>query len=162
MIRQTRWLMLSVAAMLTVPLMLAGSARAAPNEAAQEIQRLKALELVRLQALIDADATVLAPLLADDFVLIPPPGTPLTKDQYVGAIASGAIDYRDFHPVSPIEVRFYGQAAVMSYRSYIDVVVAGLGAFQQEAWHTYVWERRDGRWQLVREQATGVGGFPPP
>ncbi len=31
-------------------------------------------------------------LHADDFVLVPPPGFPLTKPEYLGAVGSGAID----------------------------------------------------------------------
>lgn len=162
MIPSIRRLALAIAALLTVTLALGGAVVAAPNDTAEVIERLKAQELARLQAIVDGDAATVEPLLAESFVLVPPPGLPLTKDEYLGAIASGSIDYRDFHPVSPIEVRFYGQAAVISYRSYIDVTVVGLGSFQAEVWHTFVAEHREGRWQVVREQATSVGGFPPP
>ena len=135
--------------------------RASACDSAGVVKRLRSLELARLEALVAGDIATVERLLAEDFVLVPPPGTPLSKSEYVGALRAGAIDYHDFRPVSPIEVRLYGPAAVLTYRSYIDVVVAGLGAFQQEVWHTYVYELRNGRWKAVREQATGVGGFPP-
>lgn len=162
MTRNRRGPMVAIATVLIIPFALAGAALAAPSDTATEIERLRALELVRLQAIVEGDVATVGPLLASDFVLVPPPGVQLTKSEYLGALESGAIDYRDFHPVSSIQVRFYGQAAVLTYRSYIDVTVAGLGAFQTEVWHTFVSERRDGRWQVVREQATSVGGFPPP
>ena len=62
----------------------------------------------QLQALVDADGDTLDLLLADDFVLVPPPGTPLTKDEYLGAVESGDLDFERFDPISPIEVSVYG------------------------------------------------------
>jgi ketosteroid isomerase-like protein len=146
---------------LAMTLATASVALGAPSTSAAEIQRLQSLEVARQRALVDGDAATLELMLAEDFVLVPPPGLPLTKDEYVGAVDSGAIDYHAFHAVTPIEVGFYGRVAVVTYRSYIDVVVAGLGAFQTEVWHTFVYERRGGHWQVIREQATAVGGFPP-
>ncbi len=104
---------------------------------------------------------VAGPLHADDFQVIPPPGFPLTREEYLGAVAAGDIDYLAFEPISEIEVRLYGQAAFMQYQSHIDIVVAGLGRVTHDAWHTYLYEKRQGRWQVVREQATAIGGFPP-
>jgi hypothetical protein len=150
----------------TLVVAIGGAASAArgsgPPAESTEAQRLRALELTRLQALVDGDVGTAGALLADDFQLVPPPGFPLSRDEYLGAVEAGALDYLVFEPVSPIDVRLYGQAAVMTYRSSIDIVAAGLGRFTHEVWHTYVWERNAGRWQVVWEQATGVGGFPPP
>ena len=145
---------------------IGGTAAAARDSGARaespEGQRLRTLELTRLRALVNADVGVVAALLADEFQVVPPPGFPLSRDDYLDAVEAGDIDYLVFEPVSPIDVRLYGQAAVVTYRSSIDIVVSGLGRFTHEAWHTYVWERDAGRWQLVWEQATAVGGFPPP
>lgn len=152
----------AITALLVVMSCSGGSAMTTQTDAVAEAERLRALELVRLQALVAGDVATLEPLIGADFRLVPPPGVPMSRDEYLGALGSGAIDYHEFYPVSPIEVRFYGQAAVLTYRSYISVTVAGLGAFQTEAWHTFVSERRHGRWQVVHEQATSVGGFPPP
>lgn len=150
-----------ITAVLIVSLAIVQAVVAASRNSGADVERLRSIELVKLGALVDADIVTLEMLLGEDFVLVPPPGTPLSKDEYLGALATGAIEYHDFHPVSPIEVRLYGQAAVLTYRSYIDIAVAGLGAFQTEVWHTFIYERRDGHWQVVREQATAVGGFPP-
>ncbi len=114
-----------------------------------------------MQALVEADMAVAGPLHADDFQLIPPPGFPLSREEYLGAVAAGDIDYLAFEPISEIEVRIYGRAAVMRYQSHLDIVVSGLGRFTHEAWHTYLYEKRHGRWQAVWEQATAIGGFPP-
>ena len=127
-----------------------------------EVERLRATELERQQALVDVDMATVGALTADDFELIPPPGTPLSREEYLGAVAVGAIDYSVFEPVSEMTVRLYGQAAAMRYLAHIDVVVAGLGHFDTVAYVTCIYERRNGRWQVVWEQATAVGGFPPP
>ena len=100
-------------------------------------------------------------LLAEDFVLVPPPGFPLARDEYLAAVAAGDLDYLAFSPVSDIDVRLYGNAAVVTYESLIDIDAAGLGRFTHNAWHTYLYEKRHGQWQVVWEQATAVGGFPP-
>ena len=66
-------------------------------------------------------------LLAEDFVLVPPPGFPLARDEYLAAVAAGDLDYLAFEPVSDIDVRLFGNAAVVTYESLIDIDAAGLG-----------------------------------
>lgn len=133
-----------------------------PPSDSPEAQRLRETEQTRLRALVDADMSVVNALHADDFELIPPPGFPLSREEYLAAVAAGDIDYLVFEPISEIEVRLYGQAAAIRYQSHIDIVVAGLGRFTHDAWHTYLYEKHGGRWQAVWEQATAIGGFPPP
>jgi ketosteroid isomerase-like protein len=123
--------------------------------------QLRQLEQNQLQALVDADGDALDLLLADDFVLVPPPGTPLTKDDYLGAVESGDLDFEKFEPISAIEVSVYGAAAVLTYKSDIVATAVGIGTVQHQAWHTVVYEKTSGTWQVVRAQTTAVGGFPP-
>jgi hypothetical protein len=139
----------------------AGAAASAPGDS-PSAESLRATELERQRALVDADTSAVEPLTADDFQLVPPPGIPLSRGEYLGAVAAGAIDYHAFEPISEMKVRSYGQSAAIRYLAHIDVVVAGLGHFDTDAWVTEVYERREGRWQIVWEQATAVGGFPPP
>jgi ketosteroid isomerase-like protein len=133
-----------------------------PPGASPAAGRLRDIENARLRALVDADMPVVEALHADDFRVVPPPGFPLSREEYLAAVASGDIDYLEFKPISPIEVHLYGQAAVLTYMSHIDIVVSGIGHVAHDAWHTYIYEKRDGRWQAVWEQATAIGGFPPP
>jgi hypothetical protein len=132
-----------------------------PPSDSSEAEHLREIERTRLRALVEADMAVAAPLHADDFQVIPPPGFPLSRDDYLAAVAAGDIDYLVFEPISEIDVRLYGRAAVLTYESRIDIVVSGLGRLTHDTWHTYVYERREGRWQAVWEQATAIGGFPP-
>jgi hypothetical protein len=133
-----------------------------PPSTSPEAERLRDIERTRLQALVDANMPVVEALHAVDFQVVPPPGFPLSREEYLGAVASGDIDYHEFEPISPIDVRLYGQAAVLTYMSHIDIVVSGIGHVAHDAWHTYVYEKRAGRWQAVWEQATAIGGIPEP
>ncbi|MCP9486059.1 MAG: nuclear transport factor 2 family protein [Gaiellaceae bacterium MAG52_C11] len=132
-----------------------------PPSDSPEAERVCEVERTRLHALVEANMAVAGPLHADDFQLIPPPGVALSREEYLGAVAAGAIDYLTFEPISEIEVRLYGRAAFVTYQSHIDIVVSGLGRFEHDTWHTYLYEKRQGHWQVVWEQATAIGGFPP-
>ncbi len=150
-------LLVAVTAVVAAP---AGSS-GLTNDAAK-VERLRETELTRLRALVEADMTVAGPIHADDFRLVPPHGGGTSREEYLGAVAAGDIDYLVFEPISEMDVRLYGSGAVLTYKSRIDIVVAGLGRFAHDTWHTYVYELRKGRWQVVWEQATAIGGFPPP
>ena len=144
--------------------LLATSAGAGPGSPGEPrtAASVEQVERQRLTALVDVRLDVLQRRHASEFEIVPPPGLPLTRDEYLDLIGSGDLDYLVFEPVSPITVRVHGDAATLWYRSKIDIVAAGLGRFTHEAWHLYLYEHRGGTWQVVREQATAVGGFPPP
>ena len=110
----------------------------------------------RARALVAADLTIAEPLHADDFELINPVGETLTKDQYLGDIASGEIDYRVWEPDSAIAVQVSGEAAVIRYRSRLEIVSGGHHVPLSHYWHTDLYELRDGRWQVVWSQATAI------
>lgn len=124
-------------------------------------RQVQQIEQQRLAALVDADMEVVERLHASDFELVPPPGLALSREEYLRLVESGDLDYREFEPVSDIEVRVHGNAATVWYRSSLDVEAAGQGRLTHEAWHLYLYEKRGGQWQVVREQATAIGGFPP-
>jgi len=88
---------------------------------AEEAEHLRATERERLRALVQADLPVADRLHADDFQLITPVGVTFSKEQYLGAIASGDIDYRVWEPDSPIEVRLYERGAVLRYQSRLEM-----------------------------------------
>jgi len=128
--------------------------REQPNAgaAAAEADLIRTTERERLRSLVQGNMEVADQLHADDFQLINPGGGSLSKEQYLGGIASGQLKYLVFEPEA-IEVRAYGDAAVIRYQSHIQILVAGTldgGRF----WHTDSYEKRDGRWQAVWSQAT--------
>ena len=95
-------------------------------------------------------------LHADDFVLVTPLGGTLSKAQYLRLVASGEIDYLEWEPEA-IEVKLYGDAAVIRYRAQLKIIVKGLpNAPSGRFWHIDLYEKRNDRWQAVWSQATQV------
>ncbi len=108
------------------------------------------LELARLRALVAADIGTAAPMHAEDYQLITPNGSEMTKEDYLGAIGSGQLRYRVFEAASDIAVLGDAPIAVLRYQARI--------SFDDRpgllCWHTDCYRQRDGRWQVVWSQAT--------
>ena len=120
-----------------------------------EVERLRATERERLQALVAGDIARATRLHADDFQLINPLGGALSKDQYLGGIGSGQIRYLHWEPET-IAVRVYGDAAIMRYQSELEIVVQGRHIPRQRYWHTDLYERHGSQWQVVWSHATAA------
>jgi hypothetical protein len=118
-------------------------------------ERITAIERQRLRALVEPNTAVADALHADDFQLINPVGETLTKSQYRDAIASGAIDHIVWEP-EEMKARVCGEAAVLRYRSMLEIVADGRRSPPRAHWHANVYEERDGDWQLVWSQATVI------
>jgi hypothetical protein len=114
---------------------------------------LRAIERERLRSLVDGDIETARRLHADDFQLVNPAGVTQSKAEYLGEIASGKLDYLIWEPET-IEVRTYGEAAVIRYRAQAQAITAGRKTQLLRFWHTDVYEKRNGRWQAVWSQAT--------
>ena len=120
-----------------------------------EADLIRFTERERLRALVQADTAVANRLHASDFQLINPVGGTLSKEQYLGGIATGVLDYLVWNPDS-IAVRLYDNAAVIRYSSHLEIVVQGQKVPLSRYWHTDIYERRNGQWQVVWSQATEI------
>jgi hypothetical protein len=118
-------------------------------------EELKAIERRRLRALVDGEIEVAKQLHADDFQLITPLGFALSKDQYLGAIASGQLRYLVWEP-EDIAVRMHADSAVLRYKAKLENVWEGRPNPLHRYWHTDAYERRSGHWQVVWSQATEI------
>ncbi len=151
----------AVAAMIA-PLPALAGATAKGASSSNQAEQLRQIEQERLQALVDADVAVAGSLMASDFELINPIGDVLTRDDLLGGVGSGAIDFLSDELTSEIRVRLHGNTAVLRFRHMIDIRVAGIGHLTHPAWTTAVYERRNGRWQIVWEQSGAIGPLPQP
>jgi hypothetical protein len=116
---------------------------------------IRETEHQRLRALVAAEIELANSLHSDDYQLITPSGQSISKQDYIGGIASGDLVYSLFEPVSDIAVRLYGNAAAVRYQARIEIRFSDQrdsGLF----WHTDIYEMRDGRWQAVWSQATRI------
>jgi uncharacterized protein DUF4440 len=120
---------------------------------------IRETERARLRALVTADMAAANPLHAPDFQLITPVGMALSKEDYLGAIASEQIKYLSWEP-GAIAVRQRGTDAVIRYRARLEVVFGGHRVPPGDYWHTDTYEYRDGRWMVVWSQATAISQLP--
>jgi len=123
--------------------------------AQNEIDQLRAAERARLRSLVEGNVETARRLHADDFQLVDPSGATLSKEQYLGLVGSGELDYLTWEPET-IEVRRYGDGAVLRYRAQAQAIFRGQRTPLRSFWHTDVYEQRNGRWQAVWSQATLV------
>ena len=122
-------------------------------EARKEL--IRDTERTRLAALVRADAATALPLHAEDFQLITPIGAALTREQYLGAIATGQIDYHLWQP-RQIEVRLNGDTACIRYQAELEVTFGGHRVPRANYWHTDSYQLREAGWQAVWSQATQI------
>ncbi len=114
---------------------------------------IRAIEASRLWALVEPDLELARRLHADDYELITPTGTRLSKELYLGLIESGRLVYRVFEPVAGIEVRGGGDFALLRYQARISLE-EGDHTADFVCWHLDSYELIEGRWQAVWSQAT--------
>jgi hypothetical protein len=120
-----------------------------------DADHLRATERKRLRALVDVDMPVADALHADDYQLITPGGASLSRMDYLGGVFRGELNYRVFEPASEIAVRLFGDAAALRYRVRIEMIIGG-EVDADEFWHTDIYERRTGTWQVVWSHATRI------
>jgi len=126
-----------------------------PTTAAGEANRIRAVERQRLAALVAGDTTAAGPLHAMEFQLINPLGESLSRAQYLGGVSSGELDYQMWRPDS-IAIHLYHDAAVIRYQSDLAIIVRGDTVPVGRYWHTDLYEKRRGEWQIVWSQATAI------
>jgi Domain of unknown function (DUF4440) len=124
-----------------------------------EAELIRETERARLRALVEGDIETAGRLHATEFQLITPIGMALSKNDYLGAIASGQIKYLAWEP-GPIAVRYHHGHAVIRYRARLEVVFGGHRVAPGDYWHTDTYEHRDGQWVVVWSQATAISPMP--
>ena len=154
----TRRMLASIVVALTVAIG-AVAVSSASSSSSSQADRLRAIESGRLQALVDADTAAARRVTAPDFQVINPAGAPLSRDDFLGGVAAGVIDFLSLEPSSPIAVRLSGDSATLRYQTTFDLVVGGTH-LTHEAWTTALYERRAGRWQIVWAQTTAIPNRP--
>jgi hypothetical protein len=108
---------------------------------------LKAAELARFKANVDADAKALGLLLADDLDYVHSNGDIDTKKSFIESLTSGRRDYVSMSGDIQ-KVRIFGDVAII--RGLAKVTVATDGKSQDlEIGYTDTWIWKDDRWQMT-------------
>ena len=120
------------------------------TDAIRDIQR------ERTGALLAVNIETARRIYADDFQLITPLGAVFSKNEYLGAVEAGVLRYSVLELDSPLQVRVYGDVALVRYRTQIEIEVQGQRYSRSPYWFTDAYEKRDGQWQIVWSQGTGI------
>jgi uncharacterized protein (TIGR02246 family) len=132
--------------------------KVAATPSAEQAVRLVFDELVVSYSKNDAAAP--ARILADDFTFTSPFGDVMTKEQRIGEIKPGGVQF-DSYTVDDVKVRVYGDTAVVTNQATLsgkrgDQVLSG----KYRA--TSVFVKKDGTWQVVAAQSTRIPDKPTP
>lgn len=109
-------------------------------------------ERQRFAAMVRKDAAFLNQVLADDLVYTHSSGNVDTKTSFIDSVTSGRLTYEAAVPES-LEVRFFGEVAVLTGTAQIRVRVQGK-PLELRVRFTDVYVRRQDNWLMVVWQAT--------
>jgi ketosteroid isomerase-like protein len=134
-------------------LLVAACGRAFGDQTSDE-RDLKQLVKDLNAAIVKADIAFLERVLDQDYVHYRPRGTVENRAQYLENRKTGNVNFESL-VADDVKVRFYGDTAIVTYRS----TAKGKdqqGAIDEQRLWTRVFVRRDGRWQLVHSQGTSI------
>src|SRR5947209_8833783 len=113
----------------------------------------EAEEKLRL-ALLDADGTALAQLLADEYKVVHVNGREQSKVQFIDALTSGRAKFLRIESEEP-EVREFGDTVLVIARWNNTIDFKGEQSAGKDR-VTDVWMKRAGGWQLISSQASFI------
>ena len=120
-----------------------------------QAEQIRDIERARLKALVTGDVSAASLLHTDDFQLVTPIGALLSKAEYLGAIATGHINYLYWEP-GAIDVRMTETVATVRYRAELEVMFGTHHVSRTHYWHTDTYELGAAGWQAVWSQATQI------
>ena len=127
---------------------------ATPSHA--EADDVQSAEKKRLNALLQAIWKWGAPTPRGRFPTCYASWSGVFQGGYLGAVAAGILHYLAWELDSPIDVRMYHDVALIRYQAQIELEVQGQGYPRAPYWVTDAYEKRDGQWQIVWSQGTGI------
>jgi ketosteroid isomerase-like protein len=117
-------------------------------------QELITLENEWADAWVKRDVAFFDRIMADDYTWTSPWGEVLTKAHNLALVKSGE-DVIKSWVLADIEVRVYGDAAVVSGRDTIKETYKGEDVSSQNRW-THTWVKIAGRWQCVAAHSSEI------
>ena len=128
-----------------------GAAEAPPSDA------LAATHARRFEAMVGRDLDALGELLADELTYAHSNGKVETKEEFLAALESGALQYLEIAAAGESTIRRYGDGTVGVITGPARVRVR-IGEREGEVTlvYTSVYVHRDGRWQLVAWHSSAV------
>ena len=118
------------------------------------MQQVIQAERAWLQAHVQRDTAVLDHLMANEYTQVDSHGRLVGKQEVLASFLSGTREW-DWAGSDEYRVQIYGEVAVVCGRWRARGVNAG-HSFDYAARYVSVWVYRDGRWQMVSDQATEI------
>jgi len=115
---------------------------------------IEKIERDRNEAIVNGDADALDRMTSDDYTFITLRGELRTKAEIIQGFKSGSFHY-DSRQISDLNVRVYGDAAVVTGRSTQAGKENGKD-YSGDYWFTRVYVKRDGQWRTVALQTTRI------
>ncbi len=143
----TATLLITCAIALTTP-------RTFGKDKTDESEQIKKIEQEWIDAYMKGDATALARIEADDFVLNDPTGATVSKADDLQDLKSGAYKWTDFK-FEDMKVRIYGKTAIATGVAKIKGSFKGQDATGRYRF-TDVFVRKKDEWRAVSTQLTAV------
>jgi ketosteroid isomerase-like protein len=107
-----------------------------------------------MQAYVNGDLDFLEKHMSEDYVGTFPDGSVLDRKGEIEAVKSGAVTISEMTP-KQMNVRVYGNSAVITGQSHIEAVVAGQ-PMSADFRFTDVWIVQGGSWRAVASQVTRI------
>jgi uncharacterized protein (TIGR02246 family) len=124
-----------------------------PENDANPVDAIKAVDRQRFGAMVEGDATLLEQVLGEDLTYVHTTGAADTKATFLASLRAGQVRYLEIQP-DEVEVRIYGDAAaVVTGRVAMRVALDGK-EISFPARFTSVYAKRHDRWLLVAWQST--------
>ena len=113
---------------------------------------IRQLENRRFHAMIEADTAALDTILADDLTYTHTNGWVDTKEQFIGWLETGELNYESI-TTDGVLVRVYAATAVVTGQAAVEIKVNGQAKNLQIRFID-VYVKREGHWQMVAWQST--------
>ncbi len=110
----------------------------------------------RIDALVAGDLEALSHIVGEDLVFVNANGRSMRRPEIFAAFEAGTMAVQRIES-SDIEVRLYGDTAILAYRA-LTTVQDGDSLIDGLTQNTCVFIHRDGRWQMVSQHQCGVAG----
>ena len=110
----------------------------------------------RIAALVSGDLEALERIVGEDLVFVNANGRTMRRPEIFTAFKAGTMAVRRIDS-SDIEVRLYGDTAILAYRA-LTTVQDGDNLIDGLTQNTCVFVHRDGRWQMVSQHQCAVTG----
>jgi ketosteroid isomerase-like protein len=131
-----------------------GSDEAAAPSAQRE--HLAAASAALADAIVSNDPDRIASCLGDEWMLVDADG-PTTRAQFLQVVRSGALTHSMMRAQGPLDIRLYGEVAIVFARVVNTARFDGR-IFGADEWTTDVFARRGGRWLCILSHVTAVRG----